>query len=104
MYKKEVMRDGVLETYQVVQPGETIPEGYEFVNMAEILIETGFPLLMHQGACMIWEGYPPGSEPTEQDKMKALDTFFQLAISGYEPSREKLQELRAECLGQHNAE
>jgi len=104
MYKKEVTKDGVLESFKVIKPGETIPEGYEFINMAEILIESRIVFLMYQGACMLWEGYPTGSEPSEQDKLRALGIFLELAIDGYEPSREKLQELRAECLGQCNAE
>lgn len=97
MQKKEETKNG-LPLLMAIEPGEPIPEGYTMINLAEMLMETGFPHLMHQGACMLWEGYPPRSDATEQDKMKALDTFILLAIGGYEPSQEKLQELRAECL------
>lgn len=103
MHKKEETENG-LPLLMTIKPGEPIPEGYTVINVAEMLMETGFPPLMHQGACMLWEGYPSGSDPTEQDKMKALETIFVLAIGGYEPSREKLDELRAECLGQSKAE
>jgi len=102
MSNKKKTQNELPELLKVLEPGEPIPEGYSIINFAEMLIESGFPDLMHQGACMLWEGYPAGSEPTEQDKMKALETFFQLAISGYGPSHEKMQELRAECLGQSN--
>lgn len=97
--KEEVFDDGVSISFKTIQPGETVPEGYESYNLAETLIDSRVPFLMHQGACMFWEGYPPGTDPTEQHKMKALEVFLQLAIEGYEPSQEKLQELRAECLG-----
>jgi hypothetical protein len=100
MNKKDETENEKHEFIKVIEPGKPIPEGYTILNVAEMLTETGFPILMHQGACMLWEGYPAGSEPTEQDKMKALETFFHLAINDYEPSHEKLQELRAELLGQ----
>jgi hypothetical protein len=101
MSKKEET-ENVSPLLLAIEPGEPIPDGYTVINLPEMLIETCFPDLMHQGACMLWEGYPEGSIPTEQDKIKALETFFQLAISGYEPSNEKMQELRAECLGLSN--
>jgi len=102
MSNKEKPQNESPDFLKVLEPGEPIPEGYSIINFAEMLTESSFPALMHQGACMLWEGYPAGSDPTEQDKMKALETFFYLAISGYEPSHVKIQELRAECLGLSN--